>query len=836
MKKSLIILIIATLLINGLSLVNAQGGTIGVLPPERLISGYIVPRDLTWVVGSTTVSIEAGTTTFRGITYTWPSDVGTSTYVLSTDGSSLLTWVAQTGGAGGGGTFWSIAGTTMSPTTTIDEINLTTTTVLGDNINFYFDTSKTKYMFSDNTGDYDGALVFVAPGEEYFSFLETWTFYANASTTWLPAIDLGETDVGVIRLVSATGTKIADGWAAGDAALLRVDNIATTDKTFQFPNYSGTLIATGNLSDINEVGTISTGTWQGTAIADAYISNTLTVTGYMQDEDINTFNELQAWVTDEVVLASSSIDTFNELNIIVTDKTLVNEEDAITFDSAILMLGAVTIDSYIKLGDAKELEFGSGLDYSMGYVAADDAVKFALGADCTSNTLWSFSSTTFAINTGLTLDTDWTGILRADSGVVSTTTAGAGTVTSVAMSVPTGLAISGSPITTSGTLALTYDTGYSAILDASTTEWANVYAWKSAAIDGSDRLKMAYGGTEADLSAITTGGLMVGNGAGSLAVLNLGTDHYVLVASSTASEGMVWQKIDISDSTNLTASDGVTLTGDNLTADLGTEIDISSETNLATSTGILLSNDTLSVVVGEIDHDSLLNFVAGEHFLQSAITEVGTIATGTWEATDIGVAHGGTGVSSWTQYLLVYADAADSLSQIAIGSDGQVLTSGGAGSAPSFATLSIAAGEYAAGSIDGDDINSNLAGVGLTLTAASPDTLDLDTDMRTDTKCIYIEDPTAADDLTSIWRTTIAITITEIWCESDQTIDFDLQEDDGSPADIIGTDLQCAAGENSTTTFSDAAIAADSRIDLITTSVANTPTWVSICWTYTIDD
>lgn len=37
---------------------------------------------------------------------------------------------------------------------------------------------------------------------------------------------------------------------------------------------------------------------------------------------------------------------------------------------------------------------------------------------------------------------------------------GAGTVTSVAMSVPTGLLISGSPITSSGTLAVTLDTGY----------------------------------------------------------------------------------------------------------------------------------------------------------------------------------------------------------------------------------------------------------------------------------------------------------------------------------------------------------------------------------------
>jgi hypothetical protein len=38
----------------------------------------------------------------------------------------------------------------------------------------------------------------------------------------------------------------------------------------------------------------------------------------------------------------------------------------------------------------------------------------------------------------------------------------------------------------------------------------------------------------------------------------------------------------------------------------------------------------------------------------------------------------------------------------------------------------VAAGQYAAASIDGDDIDSGIAGTGLTLTAASPDTLDCD--------------------------------------------------------------------------------------------------------------
>lgn len=54
---------------------------------------------------------------------------------------------------------------------------------------------------------------------------------------------------------------------------------------------------------------------------------------------------------------------------------------------------------------------------------------------------------------------------------------GGGTVTSVAQTVPTGFTITGSPITTSGTLAIGFDTGYSLPLTASTTEGSTAYAW-----------------------------------------------------------------------------------------------------------------------------------------------------------------------------------------------------------------------------------------------------------------------------------------------------------------------------------------------------------------------
>ena len=52
-----------------------------------------------------------------------------------------------------------------------------------------------------------------------------------------------------------------------------------------------------------------------------------------------------------------------------------------------------------------------------------------------------------------------------------------GTVTSVAATVPTGFTIAGSPITSSGTLAVSFDTGYSLPTTASQTNWNTAYGW-----------------------------------------------------------------------------------------------------------------------------------------------------------------------------------------------------------------------------------------------------------------------------------------------------------------------------------------------------------------------
>lgn len=91
-----------------------------------------------------------------------------------------------------------------------------------------------------------------------------------------------------------------------------------------------------------------------------------------------------------------------------------------------------------------------------------------LMADGSVSTLGSYvpTSRTLTINgTSYDLSADRTWTIATSSG----------TVTSVSATVPTGFAISGSPITTSGTLAISFAVGYSLPTDAKQTQWDTAY-------------------------------------------------------------------------------------------------------------------------------------------------------------------------------------------------------------------------------------------------------------------------------------------------------------------------------------------------------------------------
>ena len=97
---------------------------------------------------------------------------------------------------------------------------------------------------------------------------------------------------------------------------------------------------------------------------------------------------------------------------------------------------------------------------------------------------------------GYLTSTDWN--------TFNSKTSNTGTVTSVSATVPTGLSIAGSPITTSGTLAITYTAGYAIPTTASQTNWDTAYSVRQQWNGGSTNLVAATGRTS--LGATTVGG------------------------------------------------------------------------------------------------------------------------------------------------------------------------------------------------------------------------------------------------------------------------------------------------------------------------------------------
>lgn len=117
-----------------------------------------------------------------------------------------------------------------------------------------------------------------------------------------------------------------------------------------------------------------------------------------------------------------------------------------------------------------------------------------------------------------------------------------GTVTSVGLTMPTGFSVGSSPITSSGTLAVTFASGYSLPTTAKQTNWDAVYGYFTNGI-----LPYNHGGT--GISSYTKGNLIYASANNTLAKLapNTGAKQFLTMTSSVPS----WGSLAFSDLPNL---------------------------------------------------------------------------------------------------------------------------------------------------------------------------------------------------------------------------------------------------------------------------------------------
>ena len=210
--------------------------------------------------------------------------------------------------------------------------------------------------------------------------------------------------------------------------------------------------------------------------------------------------------------------------------------------------------------------------------------------------------------------------------------AGTGTVTSVAMSVPTGLTVTGSPITTSGTLALSYTAGYAIPTTAKQTEWDTAY---------SDRLKWDGGAT----------GLVAATGRTSLGATTVGGNVFTLTNPSA----ITFPRFNADNTVSaLDAATFRTAIGAGTGAGSVTSVDVSGGTTGLTFSGGPIATSGTITMAGTLDAD-----------------------------------NGGTGQSSYAVGDLLYASTTTALSKLADVSAGSYLRSGGVNTAPLWSTLKL---------------------------------------------------------------------------------------------------------------------------------------------------
>jgi hypothetical protein len=96
------------------------------------------------------------------------------------------------------------------------------------------------------------------------------------------------------------------------------------------------------------------------------------------------------------------------------------------------------------------------------------------------------------------------------------------------------------------------------------------------------------------------------------------------------------------------------------------------------------SNTSIAIDANQITTGTIgSSLISGSY---TGITGVGTLTTGTWNATAIAAANGGTGQTSYAAGDLLYASGATTLSKLALGAQGYVLKAGA--SAPEWGVIS----------------------------------------------------------------------------------------------------------------------------------------------------
>lgn len=266
---------------------------------------------------------------------------------------------------------------------------------------------------------------------------------------------------------------------------------------------------------------------------------------------------------------------------------------------------------------------------------------------------------------------------------------GSGSVTSVGLILPSFLSVAGSPVTTSGSFTVTLATQSANLVFAGPASGsaAGPTFRSLVVLDIPTGLNQDTTGSAAKW---TTARNLAGNSVDGSAAVAFANKFIVQGTTDTGLTGAQFLGslgTGIVKNTTTTGVVSIAIAADFPTLNQNTT---GSAATLTTPRAINGTNfDGSAAITVTADANTLTNTTLHSTVVASSLTSVGTIATGTWNATTIAVNKGGTGLASYAVGDLLQASASTTLSALAAVATGNVLISGGVTTVSSWGKVGL---------------------------------------------------------------------------------------------------------------------------------------------------
>jgi len=380
-----------------------------VLPPLFPSGNYLIPRDSAWIIGSSTVEMLANTSTISYLTVT--------TCVGCAGGTSYdPTWLLNGTSLYATDTISYVGIGTVAPTSLLELQGgnlvvggIASTTIKGDGNNSIFESGINLYSDANIYGG--SAFAFYDSSDTFLNYFYTDTEGVlrlnNGAIDYFFGTQEGKIGIGDGNPISTldilgtfnVGTNTADWFTIDENGFVGIGTTtpsfglelmaSSTDGYFGISNnnLSGNIFVVDGDGNIGFSGNIATGTWNGTAIADAYVADDITLTNITQIT-----NRLLSSLDGTLNFASTTgtIDISDRTNlaagtlITLADDTLNVTNDLAQFSNATSVfvaypdIAATNTSFEIKLasstfwGDNTDIVFASSSnwDIAQGLVSA----------------------------------------------------------------------------------------------------------------------------------------------------------------------------------------------------------------------------------------------------------------------------------------------------------------------------------------------------------------------------------------------------------------------------------------------------------------------------------